>query len=344
MANVTEGILFGMGNPLLDMSCTVTEEFLTKYGLKRDDAILAEESHLSIYDEIAEKFKVENIPGGATQNSIKVAQWLLQKPQATTFTGCIANDKFGRTLNDACSEVGVRTIYDYNQGKEPTGTCAVLITSPYRSLVTNLASANCFQLTHLEKPETWELVEKAKFYYSAGFFLTVSTESLLKICQHSSQNKKTMCVNLSAPFLCQFFKDQMLKVLPFVDYVFGNETEAAAFAKENNLGTEDIKEIALKIAALEYHDASRSRTVVITQGPDAVVVAQAGNVTEFPVAPLPAEKLVDTNGAGDAFVGGFLAQLVQGKDLQDCVRCGNYAAHVIIQRSGCTFPDTPDYQ
>ena len=149
---------------------------------------------------------------------------------------------------------------------------------------------------------------------------------------------------LLALFLFQFFKEQMLKVMPFVDYVFGNETEAATFSKENNFGTEDIKEIALKIAALEYHDSTRSRVVVITQGPDSVVVASAGKVLEFPVAALPTEKLVDTNGAGDAFVGGFLAQLVQGKELQECVRCGNWAAHVIIQRSGCTFPQTPDFQ
>jgi adenosine kinase len=47
--------------------------------------------------------------------------------------------------------------------------------------------------------------------------------------------------------------------------------------------------------------------------------------------------------AGDAFVGGFLSQLVCGKSIEECVRAGNYAANVIIQRSGCTFPATPDF-
>lgn len=47
--------------------------------------------------------------------------------------------------------------------------------------------------------------------------------------------------------------------------------------------------------------------------------------------------------AGDAFVGGFLSQLVQQKPIQECVRAGCYAAYVIIQRSGCTFPDKPDF-
>ena len=38
-------------------------------------------------------------------------------------------------------------------------------------------------------------------------------------------------------------------------------------------------------------------------------------VETYPVIKVPKEKLVDTNGAGDAFVGGFLSQIVLGKDL-----------------------------
>ena len=37
--------LFCMGNPLLDMQVTNGEDLLQKYGLKADDAILAEEKH-----------------------------------------------------------------------------------------------------------------------------------------------------------------------------------------------------------------------------------------------------------------------------------------------------------
>lgn len=48
--------------------------------------------------------------------------------------------------------------------------------------------------------------------------------------------------------------------------------------------------------------------------------------------------------AGDSFVGGFLSQLVQGKPIEECIRAGNYAANVIIQRSGCTFPEKPSFE
>jgi adenosine kinase len=39
---------------------------------------------------------------------------------------------------------------------------------------------------------------------------------------------------------------------------------------------------------------------------------------------------------------GFLSQLVAGKDLAEGVRAGHFAANVVIQRSGATFPPKPE--
>merc|ERR1712037_582316 len=90
----------------------------------------------------------------------------------------------------------------------------------------------------------------------------------------------------------------------------GNETEAAAYAESFELNTTDVGEIAMKIAQLPKENGSRSRLVVITQGSDPVIAVEHGKLHSFPVAPIPKEEIVDTNGAGDAFVGGFLAQQV----------------------------------
>jgi adenosine kinase len=40
--------LFCIGNPLLDMQVTNGEALLEKYGIKANDAILAEEKHMSM--------------------------------------------------------------------------------------------------------------------------------------------------------------------------------------------------------------------------------------------------------------------------------------------------------
>ena len=66
----------------------------------------------------------------------------------------------------------------------------------------------------------------------------------------------------------------MLAALPYIDIFFGNESEAATFAKENNLGTGDIKEIAHKIAAMPKANQNRKRMVVFTQGDLPIIVCQ----------------------------------------------------------------------
>ena len=347
MSSVKEGVLFAYGNPLLDISAEVDEAFLKKYDLEANNAILAEDKHKSMFEDMVANFNVDYVPGGATQNSIRVVQWLLQSnPHATTFTGCIGKDKYGEILEEKTQAVGTNTIYMYHE-KEPTGTSAVLITDKgkNRSLVAYLAAANAFKQEHIEKAENWALVQKARYYYMAGFPLTVSPPTMQKIAEHAADNDKTFCMNLSAPFLCQFFKEPMMKLFPYVDVLFGNEDEAAAFSKEQGFNTTDIKEIALKAAALEKKNAeSRPRTVVFTQGAEPTIVAFNGKVQEYPITPIKADDIVDTNGAGDAFVGGYLAQLIQGKGVDECIRCANYAANYIIQQSGCVLPDKPSYK
>ncbi|KAG6477064.1 hypothetical protein ZIOFF_066316 [Zingiber officinale] len=398
----SEGVLLGMGNPLLDISAVVDEEFLSRYDIKINNAILAEEKHLPMYDELAAKSNVEYIAGGATQNSIRVAQWMLQIPGATSYMGCIGKDKFGEEMKKNSNAAGVNVHY-YEDETAPTGTCAVCVVGGERSLVANLSAANCYKIEHLKRPENWALVEKAKYIYIAGFFLTVSPDSIQLVAEHAAAQNKVFSMNLSAPFICEFFRDAQEQALPwkanwdcsislernreerkgeegkiegesedaerngeeekgqrgsirregrgerarrkrYVDYVFGNETEARIFAKVHGWATENVEEIALKISALPKASGTHKRTTVITQGCDPVVVAEDGKVRSFPVILLPKEKLVDTNGAGDAFVGGFLSQLVQGKSIDDCVRGGCYAANVIIQRPGCTYPEKPDFQ
>jgi adenosine kinase len=219
----------------------------------------------------------------------------------------------------------------------PTGTCAVLVNDGERSLVTNLAAANTFAAAHIQTSQAAAIIERAKIYYSAGFFLTVSLESMLSVAKHSMEHNKIYCLNISAPFLVMFFKDQLRAIMPYADFLFANESEAAAYGEAMGYGT-DVATVALKTASEPKASGTRPRVVVFTQGSSDTIVAVNGKVTSYPVDVLPKEMLVDTNGAGDAFVGGFLAQLSRDKPIDECVRAGHYASRIIIQRSGCTFP------
>lgn len=341
MSNLPEDVLLGCGNPLLDIQAIVGKDFLDKWGLKENDAILCDEKHNAMFDELVEKYDVEYVPGGATQNAIRVCQWILNVPNRAAFFGAIGKDKFGDLLKSKAKEAGVDAQYQINDTVK-TGTCAALINGQNRSLCAHLAAANTFTIDHLLQPEHAKIIEKAQFFYIAGFFLTVSPPSIMHVAEHSLKHGKTFMFNLAAPFISQFFSEPLYAVMPYVDVLFGNEDEAAAFAKAAGFDTTDLKEVALKAAAMEKK-SSKPRTVIITQGADPVIVAVGSELTLHPVEHIDKEKIVDTNGAGDAFVGGFLSQYIQHKSLEESIKCGNYAAGEIIQKHGCTFPSVCKY-
>lgn len=331
-----EFILFGIENPLLDISAVVKPELLEKYNLKSNDAILAEDKHKPLYDELVQKYQVVYIAGGAAQNTLRGAQWLLPA-KSTVYVGAVGKDKECEILNQAAAKDGLRTEYQITD--LPTGKCAVLITGTHRSMVTDLQAANAFSIDHLEKPSIWKLVTGAKYYYVGGYFLTVSPPSAMKIAQHAFEEGKTFTLNLSAPFVPQFFKEPMAALLPYTEILFGNEAEAEAFATSHDFGTTDVKEIALKVAAMPKL-FSRPRLVVFTQGVHDTIIAYDGKISTYPILKIAPEKICDTNGAGDAFVGGFLSQYVTGASVAQSVAAGHYVAHAVIQRTGPSYPET----
>lgn len=308
-----------------------------------NNAILAEERHLPLYKELVEDHAdVEYIAGGATQNSMRVAQWISGRPNLTAMVGCIGNDDFGKQLETAAAADGVKTLYLKDEAA-PTGTCAVCVHERERSLVANLSAANNYKFEHMRDTLMDTAVAKARFIYSSGFFLTVSTESMVAAGKHAAENDKFYMMNLAAPFLSAVFKDQMHQVLPYCDIVFGNESEGAAFAEANGMAGKPLDEVALAITRLPKASGLRSRMVIITQGADPVIVAKDGVVTHYPTAPIPEAEMVDFNGAGDAFVGGFVARFIENDDIASCVKCGQWASREIIKRSGCTFDRTVTY-
>lgn len=148
----------------------------------------------------------------------------------------------------------------------------------------------------------------------------------------------------------------MKQVLPFTDIIIGNEAEAEAWATANELtftkGSSDedyikyLQAVAKSLATFEKKN-DRPRTVVITQGPKSTIVVTSTSPDSskvYGVHALPDDKIVDTNGAGDAFAGGFLGALVAGKSLDDCVETGHKMGAMCVQQV-CFFaiPERPIY-
>ncbi|CAF1334415.1 unnamed protein product [Adineta steineri] len=338
-----DGTIFGIGNPLLDIIAEVPTSFLEGYNLKANDAILAGEQHKDMYEKLLHDYPNHHfVAGGSTQNTMRAATWMLQQPKSCVYMGCVGQDKYQQILHDAATKAGLTLSYQVDS-KTETGTCAVMITGNDRSLVANLGAANCFTIDHLDEPKNKEYIEKSKIIYTAGFFYTVCPDAAMRLCEQADKNQQLFCTNLSAPFICEFFGDRLMKTMSYVDFLFGNETEAKCFAKHQlKIDTEDVKEIAKALSDLPKKNAQRPRVVVITQGADPTVLAIAGkDIEEFQVK--KPSSIVDTNGAGDSFVGGFLAYLALGKTYAEAIQAGAYCAYECIQQSSCTYPEKPNF-
>ena len=266
---------------------------------------------------------------------------MLQQPVgACAFVGCVGDDKYAKTLHKVATEVGVDVHY-LVKDTHPTGTCACLITNNERSLVANLAAANEYEVSHFESEEIQNLVKNAKVFYISSFFLTASPQTALAVAKFAAKENRVFAMNLAAPFLCEVppLFAHVKELIPYMDYVFGNEHEGAAIGKAMGWGT-DLRVVAEKLAKEPKANEKRERTVLITQGPDPVIAYHDGKIQEYATTPCPKEELKDLNGAGDAFVGGFLSQLILGKPFKTCIEAGHYLGGVVIRQSGPTVPST----
>lgn len=295
------------------------------------------------YPELIATPGVSFVAGGAAQNTIRGAQWLLGVPGAATYTGSVGKDATATALRNAASSAGVTTLY-YETDKDATGACAVLVKSAERALVANIAAANHFQESHLETPEVAAAIEKARVFYCTGFLLTLpqGPDSLVRLGKHCKEHQKKFVLNLGAPFIVDFFWDQLNRVIPYADFVICNEHEASAFANKIGLPN-DRRAAAAKLAAFPKENGARSRTVIFTQGPEATIVFRDGAVHEYKPLKLDESLIVDLNGAGDAFAAGIIAGLAKGVALEEAIDAGHLAASHVIQRSGATYPTKSDF-
>lgn len=108
-------------------------------------------------------------------------------------------------------------------------------------------------------------------------------------------------------------------VLPLVDYLVVNETEALFYSDSDDTFPLSGDELLETCADLRGHD---DQVIVVTLGEEGVL---ASTPTETVTLDAHAVDPVDTTGAGDAFVGAFATALNAGNDLEDALAFANAA-------------------
>lgn len=352
-------------NPLLSLHAECPQSLLDKYGLTNHSAVQCEERHKAIFPELVQNFKVEFSLGGSGQVTGLVAQSLSGEKHSVSFIGSVGKDEAGSRLKELQSRAGLRTLFSETDD-QATGWCAVVQAKknegskegeglgpppgedeftirPSQSIVSYSGATSQYKLDHL-RFKVWEFVEKSQIVYVTSFFLMVSPDSVTIIAEHCAKMGKLFCINLSAPFLCEFFREKLFALLPYADYIFGNEAEYVKFAEKmwEDEDHTNVEEIAAKMARLPQTDPRKRRYVVITNGANPTIVASTWQghgvkIQKYPVPPVKNGKLVCKEGAGDAFAGGFLYGLMRDANLDTCMQAALYAAQVSVQRQGPRF-------
>lgn len=229
------------------------------------------------------------------------------------------------------------------QEKEPTGVCIACINGPHRALVAHLGAATKYSLKDLQQCES-DILNKLDIIYIEGFFITDRYDVCERISSICEEQKKLFVLNISGKYLVPTHGKQLKLFAEKCDILFGNKEEYEALGPLLDLpdGIPPTAEnIALYLNQAKKHRSSLiDKIVVVTDNLKPVLCVSGNQVVErFSVPKIDSKEVIDTTGAGDAFVAGFMAGFVKKKSIHECINEGCWMAGQIIRRVGCSLPE-----
>lgn len=166
----------------------------------------------------------------------------------------------------------------------------------------------------------WDKIKKTKWIYIAGFS-GESVKVFEPLVEFAEAKKIKIALN---PGRDQMTKDLevLKKMLPKIDILIVNQEEAGLIT---GIDYKNEGEIFKKI------DEMMPGIAVMTKGPEGVAVSDGKNIYR---AGIPESGYVDRTGSGDAFGSGFVAAIIQGKDISYAIQLATANATSVIQKIG----------
>ncbi|MFE7093592.1 carbohydrate kinase family protein [Streptomyces erythrochromogenes] len=265
--------------------------------------------------------RIRTLPGGAGANA---ACWAARTGSAEVRLLARVGTESARWHERALVDAGVRPrlVVDH---EEPTGTVVALVgKDAERTFLTD--SGASLRLC----PADWapSLLDGAGHLHLSGYLFFADSSRELAMVALRAARTRGVPVSVdpaSAGFLAALGPQHFLDAVAGAGVLLPNEDEARLLA-----GLPAGAGAARAATAL----SRRVPLVVVTLGPEGALVAERGRITAEVAAADPAEAVVDSTGAGDAFTGAFLAARLEGADPPEAARAGCRAAARAITRPG----------
>ena len=309
--------VIGIGNALTDFLVNLRDDqVLTKLNLGKGSMILVDsELQRQIQGETADLPHTLSL-GGSAGNTIRCMARLGTK---VGYIGKVGKDSTGHFYEQALDNLGITPYVAH--GVNRSGRCVSLISPDgERTMVTYLGAA----LELCEADITAEMFEGYDCLYIEGFM--VQSHSVIRhAIKLAKQCGLKVAIDLASYNVVLENRTFLLDIVDkYVDIIFANEQEAAAFSGEQQAEK-----------ALEFI-AARCELAIVKVGTRGALIKQAGQEAMH-VGIMAAAKRVDTTGAGDFYAAGFMSGLCQGLDLRQCGTIGAITAGKVIEVVGTTF-------
>ena len=341
--------IIGVGDPIVDIISEISLNMIRDYDLELGGSILANENCedriIEVYSKLEKLPSVNYIPGGSVQNTMRVLSWSLNNDNTInrheyniSMLGSVGEDLYKDKIINALDDIGVNPILEILKN-DKTSRCGVGVYQKEKLFVTQLRASKRLSEKYIE--DNLDKILEHQALIIEGYLLNNKFDLVKKLCDYFSQNKKLVILTLSASFIVKIRLNEIIELGNKADIIVGSMEEAKEFPSNNIFNTpEDVfKNIFLKLEPKE------NRLLLITDGPNgAYCIKYNYDTNEFsykihiPANKIKDEEIKDLNGAGDAFLGGFLAEYIKGSNIKDCCKNGINAATIIIQNVGCTFP------
>jgi len=305
--------ILGIGAPLLDHLLPISEEYLQKIpGEKWGMEVIDHKEMRKIIEESG--VTPIQVVGGSSQNTIR---GLARFGHQCAVTGKIGQDAIGKFVKKQMQELLIDTAYSYSS--TPTAQVLSLITPDGKRTMRYYGGASN-EIT----PEDLDprLFEGIKLVHIEGYTLLYPglTRRGMELAKQAGAK---VSFDLGSFEMVKNYRELIMNLLEnYVDLVFANEEEIDALV---NHGPE---EGCRQLSAL-------CEVGVVMLGEKGSLVGRRAKVKAYPAFPV---KPLDTTGAGDLFVSGFLHGYLLGRPDDESARYGAITGSAVTQYVGAEIP------